>query len=105
MAGHLNPVTISPKAVVEIKEIMKNKNIPGEYGLRVGVKGGGCSGMSFLLGFDKQKENDLAYQVDDIPVFIEKKHTMYILGMEIDFHEGVEARGFTFINPVASQSK
>lgn len=96
-----HPVTISPKAVVEIRGIMKTKGIPDGYGLRVGVKGGGCSGMSFLLGFDQQKENDVAYQIEDIPVFVEKKHTMYILGMEIDFYEGAEARGFTFVNPEA----
>lgn len=96
-----HPVTISPKAVAEIRGIMKTKGIPDGYGLRVGVKGGGCSGMSFLLGFDQQKENDVAYQIEDIPVFVEKKHTMYILGMEIDFYEGAEARGFTFVNPEA----
>lgn len=93
----MNPVTISEKAVEEIKKIMHNKSIPEDYGLRVGIKGGGgCSGMSFLLGFDKLKESDVSYEINKIPVFIEKKHTMYVIGMEIDFYEGADERGFTF---------
>ena len=95
----INPISITEKAVYEIKKIMQNINIPGDYGLRVGIKGGaGCSGVSFLLGFDKVKETDVAYNISEIPVFIEKKHTMYVIGMEIDFYEGADARGFTFVN-------
>lgn len=96
----LKPVELTEKAVQEIKTIMENKNIPEGYGLRVGMKGGGCGGMSFVLGFDKQKEGDLRYETAGITVFIEKRHTMYLLGMKVDFHEGAEARGFMFINPL-----
>ncbi|CAN5448635.1 hypothetical protein BH23BAC1_BH23BAC1_06760 [soil metagenome] len=96
---NINPVSITEKAVNEIKKIMQNKSIPEEYGLRVGIKGGGgCSGVSYVLGFDKLKESDVAYEISKIPVFIEKKHTMYVIGMEIDFYEGADARGFTFVN-------
>jgi iron-sulfur cluster assembly protein len=100
----MNPVTISEKAVEEIKKIMQNKNVPEDYGLRVGIKGGGgCSGVSYLLGFDRIKDNDVAYEISNIPVFIEKKHTMYVIGMEIDFYEGADARGFTFVNTQLSE--
>lgn len=96
----LEPVTISQKALKEIKHIMANKNIPEGYGLRVGVKGGGgCGGMGFMLGFDTAKEGDISYQVEDVIVHVEKKQTMYLLGLEVDFYEGADARGFTFINP------
>ena len=93
------PVTISTRAVSEIKKIMETKNIPKEYGLRIGVKGGGCGGVSLMLGFDKMKNSDTTYFVEDIPVYIDKKHTMYIIGKEVDFYEGADARGFMFVEP------
>lgn len=101
----MEPVTLSEKAAQEVKAIMAGKNIPEGYGLRIGMKGGGCGGMSFVLGFDKPKENDLAYEVEGIPVFVEKRHTMYLLGMEVDFYEGADARGFMFINPLKQKEE
>jgi iron-sulfur cluster assembly protein len=95
----LIPIKITEKAQAEIKDIMANKKIPSDYSLRVGVKGGGCGGMSFLLGFDKPKDGDQQFEVEGIPVLIEKKHYMFLMGMQVDFFEGDEARGFTFINP------
>jgi iron-sulfur cluster assembly protein len=68
----------------------------------VGIKGGGCSGASFLLGFDKAKAGDEAYSLDTFYVFIEKKHVMYILGIEIDYETGESGTGFVFNNPTAS---
>jgi len=93
------PVQITEKAEAEIKNIMANKNIPSDYCLRVGVKGGGCGGMSYALGFDKVKSEDQQFEIAGIPVLIEKRHYMFLMGMKIDFFEGDEARGFTFINP------
>lgn len=93
------PVQITEKAEAEIKNIMANKNIPSDYSLRVGVKGGGCGGMSYALGFDKPKAEDQQFEISGIPVLIEKRHFMFLMGMQIDFFEGDEARGFTFINP------
>lgn len=99
MFGNVQPVTISARAADEIRKIMQSKNIPDGYGLRVGVKGGGC-GVSLVIGFDKPKETDMTYSIQDIPVYIDKKHTMYLIGKEIDFYEGADARGFTFTDPV-----
>lgn len=95
----LIPIQITPKAKEEIRNIISNKNIPADYSLRVGVRGGGCGGMSYMLGFDKAKEGDQQFEIDGIPVLIEKKHYMFLMGMQVDFYEGNEARGFTFINP------
>ena len=95
----LIPIDISSKAASEIKHILATKNIPADYFLRVGVKGGGCGGISYALGFDKAKPEDQQFEVQGIPVLIEKKHFMFLMGMQIDFFEGDEARGFTFINP------
>lgn len=90
------PVDISEKAFIEIKDIFRTKNIPQDYGLRLGVKGSGCAGVGFLLGFDTQKDTDKSYQIDDIKVFIAKKDIMHLIGKKVDFVED-EARGFVFI--------
>lgn len=100
MFDNVQPVTITSRAAIEIRKIMETKNIPEGYGLRVGVKGGGgCGGMSLMIGFDKKKDTDLSYQVDNIPVYVDKKHTMYLIGKEVDFYEGADARGFMFTDP------
>ncbi len=100
MSQVLEPVSITPKALEEVKSIMSTKSIPEGYGLRIGVKGGsGCGGMGYLLGFDKPKEGDITYKVDGVNVHVEKRQTMYLLGLEVDFYEGADARGFTFVNP------
>ncbi|GJM27861.1 MAG: hypothetical protein DHS20C17_04960 [Cyclobacteriaceae bacterium] len=96
------PVNITEKALKEIRHIMDTKNIPLEYGLRIGIKGGGCAGINFLLGFDKLAADDSQYQVDGLQVLISKKHMMHIIGLELDFHESSEARGFLFSNPTDS---
>ncbi len=88
---------ITPTAINQVKTIMVHKNqSTEEYGLRVGIKGGGCSGASFLLGFDTPNTADDVYSIDGINVFIEKKHLMYVLGMEIDFEETEDGAGFVF---------
>lgn len=98
----IEPVTLSDKAIAEVKDIMANKNIPEGYGLRIGVKGGsGCGGMGFMLGFDKSKDGDISYDIEGITVHVEKRQTMYLIGLEVDFLEDAETRGFTFINPQA----
>lgn len=103
MFDQLQPVTISPRAAEEIRKIMTTKNIPQDYGLRVGVRGGGC-GVSLIIGFDKKKDTDIAYTIDGIPVFIDKKHTMYIIGKEVDFFEGEDSRGFMFVDTTDKKS-
>jgi iron-sulfur cluster assembly protein len=98
MFDNLQPVTISARAITEIQKIIQTKNIPGDYGLRVGIKGAGCGGAALLLGFDKQKESDLVYTIDNIPVYVDKKHALYVIGKEIDFLESEDARGFMFVD-------
>lgn len=99
MFEQVRPVTITPRAVSEVKKIMETKNIPKEYGLRVGVRGGGCGGVALVIGFDKQKPTDLVYTIGGIPVYVDKRHTMYLIGKEVDFHDGEDARGFMFTIP------
>ncbi|MCA6380570.1 MAG: iron-sulfur cluster assembly accessory protein [Cytophagales bacterium] len=96
MFDNVKPIGISARAAEEVKKIMQSKNIPAGYGLRLGIKGGGCGGVSLIIGFDKQKPTDLAYELEGIQVYVEKKHTMYLIGKEVDFYEGADARGFMF---------
>jgi len=79
---------------------MQTKNIPADYGLRVGIRGGhGCGGAQLILGFDKQRETDVDYSLEGISVYIDKKHMLYVVGKEVDFYEGADARGFVFVEP------
>jgi len=98
------PIALTERALAEVRNIMQEKNVPAEYGLRVGVQGGGCSGMSYLLGFDKPKDSDEIYNLDGLNLIMDKKHAMYVLGMEVDFQDGLNARGFVFSNPQAKST-
>ena len=99
-----NVISLTPSAVKQLRRIMTEQNVPEGYGLRVGVKGGGCSGFSYILGFDAKKDKDQVYEIDGLPVFIERTHGMYLLGMEIDWHDGLNNRGFVFNNPNAEDT-
>ncbi len=98
------PITLTAGAVKELEKIRETQGIPEEYGLRVGVKGGGCSGFSYILGFDEKKENDDIYQISGIKVLMQKAHAIYLLGIEIDWQDGLNNRGFSFNNPNASDT-
>ncbi|WP_026236535.1 HesB/IscA family protein [Pontibacter roseus] len=98
------PIALTERALAEVRNIMQEKSVPAEYGLRVGVQGGGCSGMSYLLGFDKVKDSDEVYNLDGLNLIMDKKHAMYVLGMEVDFQDGLNARGFVFNNPQAKST-
>ena len=95
------PITFTSSAVHEIKKLMNEEKDPEKF-LRVGVKGGGCSGMSYLLGFEKKTEKDEIYEMDDISCIINPAHLIYLNNMEINWEGGLNARGFTFKNPNAS---
>lgn len=98
------PITFTEGAVKELNKLKDQQEINDEFGLRVGVEGGGCSGMSYILGFDQKKDGDQEYNIDGIKVFMHKAHGMYLAGMQIDFQDGLNARGFTFNNPNASST-
>ncbi|MBC7389767.1 MAG: iron-sulfur cluster assembly accessory protein [Opitutaceae bacterium] len=90
------PLKISTQAISQIKYIFERKNIPSDYGLRIGMKGSGCAGTSFIIGFDTKKAGDDEYEIDNIPVYIEKKHVMYLYGVQVDFVENEVESGFVF---------
>ncbi|MDH5398442.1 MAG: iron-sulfur cluster assembly accessory protein [Cyclobacteriaceae bacterium] len=94
----LDPINITPRALKQIQAILESKEIDENYALRVGVNSGsGCGAMNYLLGFDEQNEEDKVYDIEGVKVLIEKKQTMFIIGMTIDFVDEGEQSGFTFI--------
>lgn len=100
----LEPITLTAGAIKQLKRIQKEQAVPEDHGLRVGVKGGGCSGFSYILGFDLIKEQDDVYEIAGMKVMIQKAHAIYLLGMEVDWLDGLNNRGFTFNNPNATES-
>lgn len=100
----ITPVVLTPGAIAEVKKLMAAEGFDQAQSLRLGVKGGGCSGMSYILGFDHKKENDQVFEIDGISCIMDKSHEMYLFGMQVDWQEGLNNRGFTFSNPNASST-
>lgn len=99
-----SPVKLTINAVAEVKRLMNEPGFEAGQYLRIGVKGGGCSGLSYVLGFDKIEADDQVYEMEGIPVIMKDAHGIYLLGMEVDYSDGLNARGFVFNNPNASSS-
>lgn len=99
-----SPVTLTPGALDQLQRIRSEQRVPDEYGLRVGVKGGGCSGFSYILGFDEPKAQDSIYEYEGLRILMDKAHALYLLGMEVDWLEGLNNRGFVFNNPNAKET-
>ncbi len=98
------PVTLTTGAVEEIKRLMAEPGFDNTQFLRVGVKGGGCAGMTYVLGFDQKEEDDTEYEINGIAVIMKSAHGIYLHGIEVDFQQGLNARGFVFNNPNASST-
>ena len=98
------PVTLTSSAKDEIKRLMNEEGFNKDQFLRIGVKGGGCSGMTYVLGFDSKTEKDDSFEIDDISIIMDKTHGIYLMGMEVDWQGGLNSRGFTFNNPNASKT-
>ena len=98
------PVTFTQDAIDEIRRLINEQPLSEKQYLRVGVKGGGCSGLSYILGFDEKTDNDDVYDIGDLQFIMNRSHGIYLVGMEINWHGGLNSRGFTFTNPNASKT-
>ncbi len=98
-------VTLSETATKHVKELKQAQNLPDTVFLRMGVKGGGCSGMSYLLEFDTEKTpHDKEFDIDGVKVVIDKKSYIYLNGTTLDYVTQGLTGGFTFVNPQAKSS-
>jgi iron-sulfur cluster assembly protein len=98
------PVRFTSNAVDEVRRLINEEGFDQQKFLRVGVKGGGCSGLTYVLGFDDKDANDEVYETEEFTFIMNKSHGIYLMGMEIDWHGGLNSRGFTFTNPNASKT-
>jgi iron-sulfur cluster assembly protein len=97
---------VTPSAVRRIRAILTKEGISfNEGGLRLGVKGGGCSGLSYAIGFDAQpRERDNIFNFEDVRVFVDPKSFVFLKGMTLDYEETLIRQGFNFLNPNSTKS-
>ena len=100
----MTQVTFTDRAVTALKEIMVKEGRPEDQPLRVGVEGGGCAGLTYVLDFDQKGEFDEEYDIQGLRVVLDKRHALYVAGMKVDYQHGLNDRGFQFINPNAKES-
>ncbi len=98
------PVSLTENAIQEVKRLINEEGFDTTTKLRIGVKGGGCSGMTYVLGFDIPQADDEEYTIEDITYIMNKSHGLFLFGMQVDWQGGLNSRGFTFTNPNASKT-
>lgn len=96
-------IQLTKEAVAEAKRMMAKEN-KSNVGLRVGVKGGGCSGLSYFLDFDQKKEKDYELEFDGVKVLVDPKSDLYLNGTTLDYVDTLQEKGFRFVNPNASKT-
>jgi iron-sulfur cluster assembly protein len=104
--GPFKGIQVTDKAIAKIRSAMTNEGIsPDEGGLRLGVQGGGCSGLSYNIRFDPQpRERDRIFRFGDVRLFVDPKSFIYLHGMILDYQETLMQQGFVFLNPNSKKS-
>jgi iron-sulfur cluster assembly protein len=99
-------IQVTERALKKVKSAMAKENVsPEEGGLRLGVQGGGCSGLSYNIRFDsKPRERDRIYEFEGVRLFVDPKSFIYLHGMILDYEESLMKQGFNFVNPNSSKS-
>ena len=98
-------IKVSENARQQVLKLKSEDSISGEAFIRVGVKGGGCSGLMYDLDFDTDlKEGDKVFEDNEVTVVVDKKSFLYLIGTELDFSGGLNGKGFCFVNPNASRT-
>lgn len=95
-------VTATEGAISELKRLIEREQEAD--GVRLGVKGGGCSGLSYVLAFDRPNEHDNVFEQDGVRFFMDRKSAIYLKGIVLDYKEGLTSKGFVFTNPNASST-
>ena len=101
--GETMEVNLTHEAIDEVKRMIERQSKQGA-GLRVGVKGGGCSGLSYFMDFDQRKERDNEFDFEGLKVFVDPKSLLYLKGTTLDYVDTLQEKGFRFINPNANKT-
>lgn len=97
-------VSLTPSAIAEVKRLMVEEGEDGLY-LRLGVEAGGCSGLSYAMGFDTKKaDGDREFDFDGVKTLVDARALLYMAGTTLDFSGGMMGGGFKFVNPKAQRS-
>ena len=102
-AFKIKPVILTPTAQSEVNRLLQDEDKIG-LGLRLGIKGGGCSGLSYVLEFTKQREGDVVVLYEGFEIFLDRKSSIYLNGTILDHQGGLAGKGFLFNNPMASNT-
>ena len=101
-------ISVSERAAKRLKEIREEKSVPDDVPVRVGVAGGGCSGLTYDLDFEDNKEDsddqEQLFESNGVSVIIDMKSFLYLAGTELDYTDGLNGEGFHFHNPNASRT-
>jgi iron-sulfur cluster assembly protein len=98
-------ITITDRAGIKVRQLMQEAQLDETYFVRVAVKGGGCSGLTYNLDFDNEsKDGDQVFDSNGLKVVCDLKSYLYLAGTELDFSDGLNGKGFNFINPNATRS-
>ena len=95
-------INITDSALNEVRRLLLSED--PDYGLRLGIKGGGCSGLSYILEFTEFRDGDTTLDYQGVAVFLDKKSTIYLSGITLDFQSGLQGKGFVFQNPMAANT-
>lgn len=98
------PVSLTGRAAKQVELIRQNEKLDGDLFLRIAVEGGGCAGLNYKLGFDYRTDDDQEFSSEGVDIVVDPKHLIYLDGIVIDYPDGLDARGFTFNNPNASEA-
>ena len=96
-------INMTPGAVSEVKRLLAKENKP-ELALHISVRSGGCSGFSYVLGFDTPTPEDKVEDVEGVKLIVDSKSVAYLEGMQLDYQDGLQGKGFAFNNPNATKS-
>jgi iron-sulfur cluster assembly protein len=103
--GEITMITVTERAKSKAVELMAAENKPKEAFIRVGVEGGGCSGLTYKLDFDTEmKADDKVFEDKGVKIVCDRKSFLYLIGTELDFTDGLNGKGFQFNNPNASRT-
>ena len=96
-------VTVTERARQEIRSIFEREPRDGDVGLRLGVTGGGCSGLSYAMDFSQRREDDTVLDFEGFTILLDPKSTIYLKGIALDFNDGLMGKGFVFCQPQRHQ--